>query len=59
MFYLFQGLDKQASLVFMGTGLLSIILSFIYGVLYVSACMYVGGGFPVFEFFFAMVDLIS
>ncbi|CAH0723795.1 unnamed protein product, partial [Brenthis ino] len=56
---IFKGLDKQASLVFIGTGLLSIILSFMYGVLYVSACMHVGGRFPVFEFFFAMIDLIS
>ncbi|CAH2085567.1 unnamed protein product [Euphydryas editha] len=55
---IFKGRDKEASFVFIIAGLISVILSFIYGILYVSACVYVGSGFPVFEFSFAVVDFI-
>ncbi|XP_045449470.1 uncharacterized protein LOC123658033 [Melitaea cinxia] len=55
---LFKGQHKEASLIFIIAGLISVFLSLIYGILYVSACVYVGSGFPVFEFSFAVVDFI-
>ncbi|XP_047532129.1 uncharacterized protein LOC125067515 [Vanessa atalanta] len=54
---MFKGVDKDAALIFILAGLTSVLLSFVYGMLYVSACVYAGSGFPVYEFFFAGVDL--
>ncbi|CAB3235535.1 unnamed protein product [Arctia plantaginis] len=50
----------QASLIlqFMWACIVSIALSFVYSMLYVSACITVGGSFPVFEFFFSFFDVI-
>ncbi|XP_052739804.1 uncharacterized protein LOC112057794 [Bicyclus anynana] len=55
---IFQEGDKRSSLIFIIAGFIAILLSFLYGMLYVSACVYVGGLFPIFEFFFACFDLI-
>ncbi|CAG4945489.1 uncharacterized protein LOC123694994 [Colias croceus] len=52
------GNGQIAARYFISSGLISIIMSFIYGMLYVSACVYMGGSFPVFEFVFALVDLM-
>ncbi|XP_053605633.1 uncharacterized protein LOC128672480 [Plodia interpunctella] len=43
--------------IFMVCVTLSIMVSFIYAMLYVSACLQIGGSFPVFEFIFAFVDM--
>ncbi|CAH3919825.1 unnamed protein product [Pieris brassicae] len=55
---MFRGLGQQGARYFIIFGLAAVILSFIYGLLYVSACVYMGGSFPVFEFVFSLVDLI-
>ncbi|XP_049870838.1 uncharacterized protein LOC126370132 [Pectinophora gossypiella] len=36
---------------------LAIILSFLYGLLYVITCLVIGGSFPIFELTFAFIDL--
>ncbi|XP_072949740.1 uncharacterized protein [Epargyreus clarus] len=53
-----KGADKSASKSFMIAAFISVFLSFVYGMLYVGTCLYVGGSFPIFEFFFALFDLI-
>ncbi|XP_021206569.1 uncharacterized protein LOC101741315 isoform X1 [Bombyx mori] len=55
---IFKGADKKAAKTFIYSGLLAVFLSFVYGLLYVMACLSIGGAFPIFEFFFAFVDLI-
>ncbi|XP_047504958.1 uncharacterized protein LOC125049612 isoform X2 [Pieris napi] len=55
---MFRGLGQQAGKYFIMFGLPAVILSFIYGLLYVSACVFMGGSFPVFEFVFSLVDLL-
>ncbi|XP_039750913.1 uncharacterized protein LOC120627122 [Pararge aegeria] len=55
---MFKGVDKRSSLIFIIAGFISIFFSFTYGMLYVAACVYLGGLFPIFEFFFACFDLI-
>ncbi|XP_050349526.1 uncharacterized protein LOC126772964 [Nymphalis io] len=54
---MFKSVDKEAALIFILAGLTSVLVSFVYGILYVSACVYVGSGFPIYEFFFVGVDL--
>ncbi|CAK1544002.1 unnamed protein product [Leptosia nina] len=56
---LFRGQGQQAAKYFIMSGLTAVILSFVYGILYVSACIHMGGAFPIFEFVFALVDLIT
>ncbi|XP_013193932.2 uncharacterized protein LOC106137619 [Amyelois transitella] len=52
-----MGNEGKAVLKFMVAVSLSILVSFIYAMLYVSACLQIGGSFPVFEFIFAFVDV--
>ncbi|XP_037296944.1 uncharacterized protein LOC119190037 [Manduca sexta] len=54
---IFKGASKQAAKFFMISASISMLFSFIYGMLYVSACISVGGAFPVFEFIFSLVDV--
>lgn len=39
--------------------MINIVLSFIYGLFYIAACVKVGSTFPVFELIFAFMDLGS
>lgn len=49
---------KKAALLFIWSCIISITLSFIYGMLYISACISVGGAFPIFEFAFSLFDIM-
>ncbi|KAJ0177762.1 hypothetical protein K1T71_006635 [Dendrolimus kikuchii] len=51
------GADKKAAKIFMISVCVSVLLSFIYSILYISSCISVGGSFPVFEFIFTFIDL--
>lgn len=53
-----QGTDKTAAKTFMTASSVSILSSFIYWMLYVSACVGVVGSFPIFEFIFSLFDVI-
>ncbi|XP_035440659.2 uncharacterized protein LOC118269591 [Spodoptera frugiperda] len=56
---IFRPPDQKALKKFMISCVVAMIASFMYGMLYVAACLTVGGPFPVFEFLFCFVDLIT
>ncbi|XP_032516096.1 uncharacterized protein LOC116769175 isoform X2 [Danaus plexippus] len=43
---LFQGSDVNATFIFLVAGLVSVLLTFIYGMTYVGICVFVSGNFP-------------
>ncbi|XP_050667125.1 uncharacterized protein LOC126966882 isoform X1 [Leptidea sinapis] len=48
---------KKAASIFLICGSVSILITFIYGLLYISACVAIGGAFPLFELLFSLVDV--
>ncbi|PZC86088.1 hypothetical protein B5X24_HaOG213046 [Helicoverpa armigera] len=59
LYRLFRPPSNPAAVRFMISCVVALLLSFIYGMLYVGACMSVGGSFPVFEFLFCLIDIIT
>ncbi|XP_075976498.1 uncharacterized protein LOC142976815 [Anticarsia gemmatalis] len=43
---------------FMWSCAIAILLSFVYGMLFVASCLYIGGSFPVYEFLFSILDVL-
>ncbi|XP_063827054.1 uncharacterized protein LOC135076534 isoform X1 [Ostrinia nubilalis] len=56
---IFSGPCQKAAKIFLITAMIAMFLSFIYSMIYVSACITLGGAFPVFEFLFALFDLMK
>lgn len=48
----------KAAMIFKWAATVSVSLSFIYGMLYVIACVTIGGAFPIFELVFGFVDVV-
>ncbi|CAG9579829.1 unnamed protein product [Danaus chrysippus] len=44
---LFQGSDLNATYIFLVAGLVSVLLTFLYGMTYVCLCVFVSGNFPI------------
>lgn len=57
--FFFQRPVRQIILAFILTGTVSILLSFLYSIIYIAACCTMGGAFPIFELIFAVVDLLG
>ncbi|XP_026731517.1 uncharacterized protein LOC113496476 [Trichoplusia ni] len=59
LYKIFRPPDKRAAMRFMISCIIAILFSFVYGMLYVAACLAVGGAFPIFEFVFCLIDVMS
>ncbi|CAH1635644.1 unnamed protein product [Spodoptera littoralis] len=56
---IFRPPDRKAMKQFMISCVITILASFMFGMLYVGACMKIGGAFPIFEIVFTFIDLIT